>query len=238
MKQQGRQNTRAGFTLVELLVVMSIIAVLAAILLPAIKTVRQLARSSVCSSGLRQLGMAAVQYANEWEGRFPPLCYADSGGAPNYDATPWKYNDDLIGKYTDDNYTMQSGAFAARVPSRLICPLRKIGQSPQQLLFLVYGINRSAPGYSGSVFSPYSAIAPRLGQVKGSVILFADALDWIIQGSAAGSWKPEMEQTNVTRTATIAYRHSGRTNAVFFDGSTHGMSVADLHPWTLSSYWK
>lgn len=62
----------AGFSLIELLVVVSIIAVLAGMLLPAIGLVRDAARSASCSSNLRQLGMSFHAYADENEGRFPP----------------------------------------------------------------------------------------------------------------------------------------------------------------------
>ena len=57
----GRQ-TPFGFTLVELLVVISIIGILIALLLPAIQSAREAARASSCRSSLRQLGLAALQY--------------------------------------------------------------------------------------------------------------------------------------------------------------------------------
>ena len=62
---------RNGFTLIELLVVISIIAILAAILLPSLRSARERAKISVCTSQLRQIHMGTTMYAQDWEGYFP-----------------------------------------------------------------------------------------------------------------------------------------------------------------------
>lgn len=64
--------SRHAFTLTELLVVISIIAVLAAMLLPTITMVRQAARSTQCAGNLRQLGLAILAYPMDNDGRLPP----------------------------------------------------------------------------------------------------------------------------------------------------------------------
>jgi prepilin-type N-terminal cleavage/methylation domain-containing protein/prepilin-type processing-associated H-X9-DG protein len=61
---------RAGFTLVELLVVIGIITVLVAMLLPALNRARRAAQEVQCASNLRQIGIAMLQYEVEWH-RFP-----------------------------------------------------------------------------------------------------------------------------------------------------------------------
>ncbi|MBR4102694.1 MAG: DUF1559 domain-containing protein, partial [Thermoguttaceae bacterium] len=61
----------AGFTLVELLVVIAIIGVLIGLLLPAVQAAREAARRMSCSSNMRQLGIAALNYADTI-GSFPP----------------------------------------------------------------------------------------------------------------------------------------------------------------------
>ncbi len=65
------RNEGSGFTLVELLVVIGVIAVLIAMLLPALNRARQAAQVITCASNLRQIGLAAANYAAEWKGWNP-----------------------------------------------------------------------------------------------------------------------------------------------------------------------
>jgi len=60
-----------GFTLIELLVVIAIIAILAAILFPVFARARDKARATACLNNCKQIGMACMQYVDDWDGYYP-----------------------------------------------------------------------------------------------------------------------------------------------------------------------
>jgi len=68
---RNHRNRSNGFTLIELLVVIAIIAILAAILFPVFAKAREKARQASCESNERQVGLAILQYVQDFDEHFP-----------------------------------------------------------------------------------------------------------------------------------------------------------------------
>lgn len=79
---------RKGFTLIELLVVIAIIAILAAILFPVFAKVREKARQTTCASNEKQMGLAIIEYAGDYDD-FYPLEFDEAAEANGSQGIEW-----------------------------------------------------------------------------------------------------------------------------------------------------
>ena len=73
MMELHKQRTHCGFTLIELLVVIAIVAIMAAILFPLYSSAKVTAKQATCLNNLTQLGRAIRLYADDNDGRVPPV---------------------------------------------------------------------------------------------------------------------------------------------------------------------
>ncbi len=134
-----------GFTLVELLVVISIIALLLAILMPALQKVREQGKSMVCMSNTKTIGLAFTMYTTENKGRLPHLVDMDD----NVMAQRW-YG--LIFPYCSQKMTgkkMEAKFFVC--PSRREKIISGTGGTGNQIKALDYGVNYAGPYEKGLI---------------------------------------------------------------------------------------
>jgi prepilin-type N-terminal cleavage/methylation domain-containing protein len=119
-------KTISRFTLIELLVVMAIIAILAAILLPALMKAKDTARTIVCVNNLKQLGHAMTSYTTDYSGFFPYADYSGGGGKritwddsiSDYDGRKLSMNERRIDTFDKALYPhMENGAAIYSCPS-------------------------------------------------------------------------------------------------------------------------
>ena len=76
------KNKKYGFTLVELLIVIAIIAVLISILIPVLGRARSIAKRAVCATQLRDIGQGIVMYASEYSDKLPKTSYRTGHRVP------------------------------------------------------------------------------------------------------------------------------------------------------------
>jgi prepilin-type N-terminal cleavage/methylation domain-containing protein/prepilin-type processing-associated H-X9-DG protein len=156
---------RQGFTLIELLVVIAIIAILIALLIPAVQKVREAAARSQCQNNLKQISLAAHNYHDAYK-RFPPgLNYPNPGFPPWVE--PGKYyglNLALFPFFEQDNLrrdmdltsqyqanTLGPNSVGAQVVAILVCPADTAMPNPAVGQFGAYYFGLSSyGGCSGS----------------------------------------------------------------------------------------
>lgn len=129
-----------GFTLVELLVVLAIIAVLISLLMPSLKRVRDQSHTVVCASNLRQLGLAFTMYANDNKGRLPNLSDDRTNRAWYNMVAPYmgmKTKDKSLGDKEASYYRFGYNGTDGRSDRWMYCPARE----PDPKLDQNYGVN-------------------------------------------------------------------------------------------------
>src|ERR1700760_4020079 len=96
-ESNGQANGRRlkGFTLVELLVVIGIIALLISILLPSLNKARKAAYTLKCQSNMKQIAMAMIQYIGDNKGHFPFTAVAPGGATRPY-RDGWVWQTELV----------------------------------------------------------------------------------------------------------------------------------------------
>ena len=185
---------KKGFTLIELLVVIAIIAIIVAILFPVFAKARVKARQSTCASNLKQLGLAANMYINDWDEMFPP---------PNAMTVLIKLAPYIPGATQKDGTPSVSYGADLATTKLVICPEVQTVKWYESYGWNIVNIND--PG-SSTLHHGINEI-----QSPANILMMADAgyqvlsqWEWTDAGSGWPLW--------------IRYRHNGGANVLFVDG--------------------
>lgn len=213
-------RSRGGFTLLELLVTIAIIAILAALLLPAVSRAKQKSVATGCMNNLRQWGLAVNLYTSENNDRLPFAIYKNiDADVNNFHGLLYPYLSKLAFKYQKDFITGVS-----RCPSRL-------NESPgvHNGLKITYGMNlHNSVNYTNAdpiTFSHTSVPEPS------RTLLIAELStghDHPIIFDHPNYAEALANDPHPTVTNQLGYRHSGKANTLFMDG--HTQPVKQLKP--------
>ncbi|RYX85718.1 DUF1559 domain-containing protein [bacterium] len=230
---------KRGFTLIELLVVIAIIAILAAILFPVFARARENARRSSCQSNLKQIGLGAIQYVQDYDEQMVRVSYGVSNGDGPSDVNRYKWMDAI------QPYVKSTQIFD--------CP-SNANTNTTPYLYNAPGVGNSTGGattkfgsYTMSCSLPGSLNAPSYngGDVSSASLAEPSTTLWIADMEADGSINPPFRFIVATgnnlsfgngsagrrligysaQSGAIIDRHLDTTNILFCDGHVKSMKL-------------
>ncbi|CAN5670911.1 hypothetical protein BH09PLA1_BH09PLA1_26200 [soil metagenome] len=223
-----RPHIRRGFSLVELLVVVGIIAVLIGLLLPALSRAQAAAKRVQCLSNLRQMATAAVTYAANNHNSYPPAYYSTSNGVVAY-GYHWDFTiilDLSTGKRTLIPGLLWTGQTHAQIHQ---CPVFEGRSNTLMDPYTGYNYNTSYIGHGDAELSFGKFVPPaKMNQVRrpAETALFGDGQ--YANGANKFMRSPlpaPLDPHSVVSSGTQGFRHRGMTNVAFCDG--HAESLKD-----------
>jgi prepilin-type N-terminal cleavage/methylation domain-containing protein/prepilin-type processing-associated H-X9-DG protein len=196
-RRRPASSVRSGFTLVELLVVLAVIALLAALLLPALSKAKESARTTQCLNQMRQLGLAVRLYVDENGDAFPRSQHS----AFAHGQLPWERSlAPLLGSSTTAWTNLLTGLYH--------CPSDK-RTTPWSYGLNVYYELGPKDDYTGK-----PQTWRRLTEVPrpAATVLFAE------NNTSADHLMPEFWYAQADAVDLASTRHKGRANYTFADG--------------------
>ena len=235
------------FTLVELLIVVAIIAILAAMLLPALAKARDAASTMTCLNNVATFTKGALLYADDWDGCCPPV------GTNNTNNEPYKSVEKTVWNNNAYFYSVSGIGFRGDysfVKEKFLCPDVKRDTAPNKdwaegyrRVYTSYVMNGYKAKYIGPEANPANTDGPRmpvLKQIKSpsTRFLFREGMGHLKTFDFAGKYANKFHATegwlavknSMDALKTVPYRHRGDDgcNIAFADGHAATKSASDL----------
>ncbi len=248
LRSDSKGGSVEGFTLIELLVVIAIIALLMAILLPALNKARRQGKRITCLSGLKQLSIAWMAYAEDNDGKI--VNGGQAGAAPGQQVFDWvrepwwctppyplptsdevgsgfpakRFDWDLTLPYKEREWLLSKGAlykYCADLKSYR-CP--EVDKDMHRTYIMPGSMNAEWKGAPAN-YMPTGRVVKRIGQIKKSgerVIFFEEK-----------RISPDAFQFPIPTSAAIPNWLFDKPNVMHGDGANFGFADghADYHKW-------
>ena len=215
---------QTAFTLVELLVVISIIAMLLAVLIPALRKARQQAQKVVCLSNMRQMGLVLITYLNDSDYHLPPSsCHVSD---PNQ---YWLY---ILNKYSQSPLLYRCPSDMSKL---FLDWSKPIAAQPVTARWSSFEVNNlldtTVPKYGG--FNPYNNVLHI--RHLGSCIYVAECPEsW----TNADHPHAELWQSLQQAKGFVDWnRHNGTSNYVFADGHVENLKFEKTWDYPTINFW-
>jgi prepilin-type N-terminal cleavage/methylation domain-containing protein/prepilin-type processing-associated H-X9-DG protein len=221
-----------GFTLIELLTVIAIIGILAAILIPVVGKVRDSARSSVCVSNLRQIGLALHLYADDHNETFP--AGNDGAGVGNMQAgRQWSA---ALEDYLPRRREVDGRTVRVRDHEIFTCPGADYNGRPVSELNRTYSYTGAGLGTNpGGAVGTTNTMGRKLSDLADHTIvphvMEAKALNNSTQTQSAWNWssiQADRVASSPEAMTILDFRHNLTMNVLFVDGSVRPLGMIDF----------
>ena len=220
--KSGRSAIRNAFTLVEILIVIAIVMILAAILLPVFKGARESAHTATCSSHLKQIGLAMNQYVQDSSGFYPKVTATGNCGWAS-GIYPYLKSAEIL-----ECPSFEFGEFRPDCPATEVIPGAGIDGTGAY-----YENWDGSYDLSGSMDFSAMSNGNRVSLVR---VKNPSSRILVYDGNGFGSAFEQRDYTEQQRLTNQSFaRHNNGLNALFYDGHVKWIAFDHIYD---EQYWK